>query len=501
MKTWVDYVGISITLCLTILLAACQNPNSVPPLPTVTRTPIPTATPIPPTPTLTLTPSPTPTPAPLVTPPAEGIPAYTLDIMLNYADRRLDVTQQVLLHNSSPDVWEEVVFAVPPAHQPEVFTVTHAEVTTAWDQLSTHTTLSHTMLHVPLPVAVPPDAPVLIKLEFMLNIPTVGPTDWLPHGNLGAGERLIQAGDWHPTHVPYKSKQGWQTWNYYLVGDPNIYSIASYDVTLNTDAMTVIAAPGYVSQVAQMHHYHLDRARCFAFLASPEYYVLEDTAGAVPMHVYYLPEYAEAAQAVIDTVQQALPLYEEIYGPYPTADLVVAQNAYYGAMEYSGLISMSGYAYDAYTDHPLTPLVVLTVHELAHQWWYGAVGNDQVHEPWLDESFAKYSEVLFYQRYYPELTDRWWNTHVYNRDLSGPLDSSIYDFSSTPAYIDRVYAQGARFLADLRGLMGDPAFFAFTKAYRAYGDGRIVTQDDFFAAVRAHTNADLSDLMSRYFSP
>ena len=127
-------------------------------------------------------------------------------------------------------------------------------------------------------------------------------------------------------------------------------------------------------------------------------------------------------------------------------------------------------------------------------------GNDQVHEPWLDEAFAKYSELLFYERYYPDLTDWWWDHHIYNRDLSGPLDSSLYDFADTSSYINRVYAQGARFMADLRALMGDPAFFAFTRAYRTYGEGRLVTQADFFAAVRAHTDADLSDLMTRYFS-
>ena len=35
-------------------------------------------------------------------------------------------------------------------------------------------------------------------------------------------------------------------------------------------------------------------------------------------------------------------------------------------------------------------------HELSHQWWYGIVGDDQFHEPWLDESFATWSEFLPY---------------------------------------------------------------------------------------------------------
>ena len=124
-------------------------------------------------------------------------------------------------------------------------------------------------------------------------------------------------------------------------------------------------------------------------------------------------------------------------------------------MEYSGLISMSGRAFDAYQETPVAGLVNLTAHEIAHQWWYGAVGNDQVYEPWLDESFAKYSEVLFYERYHPDFVDWWWRNHIHRRNSGGPLDATIYDFDDTPTYIDQVYAQGARFLADLRALMGD----------------------------------------------
>ena len=33
------------------------------------------------------------------------------------------------------------------------------------------------------------------------------------------------------------------------------------------------------------------------------------------------------------------------------------------------------------------------VHEVAHQWFYGLVGNDQFRDPWLDEGFATYAEA------------------------------------------------------------------------------------------------------------
>jgi aminopeptidase N len=41
-----------------------------------------------------------------------------------------------------------------------------------------------------------------------------------------------------------------------------------------------------------------------------------------------------------------------------------------------------------------TPIARAVRHELAHQWWYGIVGDDQYREPWLDEAFATFSEAM-----------------------------------------------------------------------------------------------------------
>ena len=37
------------------------------------------------------------------------------------------------------------------------------------------------------------------------------------------------------------------------------------------------------------------------------------------------------------------------------------------------------------------------VHEIAHQWWYNLVGNDQVAHAWLDEGLTEFSTALFFK--------------------------------------------------------------------------------------------------------
>jgi hypothetical protein len=428
-----------------------------------------------------------------------------MDIALNLQDRRLDVTQVVLTVNATSDTWDKVVFAVMPAHQSDVLHLEQIEVTTlargatAGQRQLVMGVLEDIMLHVPLPRPVSPGELVMISLRYHLRVPRITSATWLPEGNLGAGDHILQAGDWHPVLTPYREGLGWQTWTYHPVGDPMIYPAADYDVQIFADPAVVIAAPGEGGQVGGVHHYRIQAARSFAFLASRDYVVMFSEALGIPIRAYYLPGNGAAARTALETATAAISLYSELFGPFPTSGLVIVQNAYWGSMEYSGLISLSTRVFQTYEDTPESQLVSLTAHEVAHQWWYGAVGSDQVHEPWLDEGFAKYSELLYYERYAPDLVRWWWHNHIYPFDPEGYLDRTIYDFPTTPVYFNQLYTQAGRFMGDLRQALGDATFFAFVRAYRAAGEGRLVGSDVFFEVLAASTDEDLRPLLARYF--
>ena len=482
-------------LALALLLTACNGGVSEPGgrstrvFPTATETALPTPTP---------SPEPSPTPTPLVTAPAGGLPEHRIDVALDYDGRRLDVAQRSRLLNATAERWQEILFFVPSAHLPG-FTISGARVTTRWETHTVSPTLEGLFYRVPLPVPLEPADPIEVAFDYTVQIPPVAPTDWPPVGNSGAGERLLQIGDWHAVLAPYDEGRGWRTWSYHPVGDPTVYPVATFEVYLTAPNDVVIAAAGAQVSDGPARRYYLAGARNFAFLASREYEVAFSRVDGIPVSSYYLPEHAVAGERLLELAGRALPLYTELYGPYPYPELVIAENAYYGAMEYSGLISMSGYGYETYDGTPYSLLMPLTVHEIAHQWWFGAVGNDQVRAPWLDESFAKYSELLFLERYYPEATGWWWQSHIDYWSPSGALDRSIYAFEGTPAYIHDIYGLGAHFLADLRALLGEEPFFAFVKGYRTANEGRLATRDDLLQAARTHTDADLAPLLDAYF--
>ncbi len=171
-----------------------------------------------------------------------------------------------------------------------------------------------------------------------------------------------------------------------------------------------------------------------------------------------------------------------MFGALPQQRLVVVEADFPDGMEFSGLIFVGAGWFDQWTGTPQSYLTIITAHEVAHQWWYARVGSDQALTPWLDEALATYSEYLFYEAHYPELSDWWWQFRVATFVPDGftdaaPVGSSVYTFPNLRSYINAVYLRGARMLHQLRRDLGTEAFLAWLAAYAQAGDGRIADPD------------------------
>jgi len=167
-------------------------------------------------------------------------------------------------------------------------------------------------------------------------------------------------------------------------------------------------------------------------------------------------------------------------------------------MEFDGLVFLSPLLFPEYTGDAKDYLTAITAHETAHEWWYGRVGNDQASAPWLDEAFATYSELLFYEKYYPSLTDWWWWIRVNRYPSDRCVDQSIYDFAGFRPYVDAVYLRGATMLHALRLRMGNSAFLDSLRELQTAGRGGSTTPDEVFAIFRSHSTQPLSDLWNQY---
>ena len=152
-------------------------------------------------------------------------------------------------------------------------------------------------------------------------------------------------------------------------------------------------------------------------------------------------------------------------------------------MEFSGLVFVSETWFRTWGGTANDWLTLITAHEVAHQWWYATVGNDQSLSPYLDEALATYSELVFYEHYYPDLVDWWWAFRVNSYTPSGFVDMPVTAFQQSRPYINAVYLQGARMLDEVRFALGDDAFFAWLQRYASLMHGAIAEPGDFWPAI------------------
>lgn len=154
------------------------------------------------------------------------------------------------------------------------------------------------------------------------------------------------------------------------------------------------------------------------------------------------------------------------YGDYRLPSLeVVLGNLPFGGSEYSGVVFS-------------TPDNATIAHEVAHQWFYGLVGNDQYRDPFLDESLTAFAEQRFHKSY--------------RCNLASPLDGRAHGLGTGMSYWQNhpegyqhtIYRGGACALTVLRRDLGSEVFDRALRAYVSANADQIAGVDDFLAAIR-----------------
>jgi hypothetical protein len=503
------------------MLSSCAPATSAPAFPTfilVTQNPDASSTPTPfqpeaqsetppptltPVPTETLTPEPTATLPPSPVPPTASPPAdtaspppvvsartnYVFYASLDFEAHTLAVDETIRYYNNTGVSLSDVVLSVQPNRYTNAFvlySLTQDNVTLASYNL-TDQRLSLNLLQT-----LQPGTLTTLNIKFNLALPNKR-SDAL----FGYDFNQVNLVDWYPFIVPYSG--GWVLHDPMPFGEHLVYDAADFEVNLKTDPAVILAASAPAETNGEWTRYRLYGARTFTLSASDEFLVSESAVGSVAIRSYYFGGYEGAGEGMLYAAVQAVSLFDVKFAPYPYESLAVVQTDIHDGQEYDGLVFLASDFYGQYGGTAKSNLVTIGVHEIAHQWWFGLVGNDQALEPWLDEAMAVYSERIFYEFNYPRYGTWWWQFRVDYFGPAGYVDTTIYSGGAFRPYTNAVYLNGAYFLEELRVRMGDDDFYRFLKDYAArFSRGR-VTAHDFFTVAREHANRDISDLISAYF--
>lgn len=481
-------------LLATSLLAGCRPAANAEPTPSVTFTQLPLAAPTD-TPTATASPTPTPTPLPL-----DGKQTqYFIDVTVNYYNRFITATSRSVYTNKTASAINEMVFIVYPTIFQDAIYIKSLKSGDG-TPISNFRWESHRMV-IPLETPLLPGEQIEFVHDFELYMPN-------REGTFGQTGRQLNLSYWFPIIPPRSEDKGWMAYeisiiNSQIVGEHLVFESADFDVTLEfTDRREnmKIAAGAIPQETDNVLFYHLPLARTFTLSISDIYVVSEQEVNGIKVLSYAFPEETFAGEAVVDISVEAIKLFSELFGPMERDLVSVVEADFLHGMEFDGLILLSRGFFMFYNGTPETNLTIITPHEISHQWFFSLVGNNQALEPWLDEALATYSEVLYYERYYPELVPWWWENRIDGHQPWGYIDNSIYLEGGYDAYRNSVYLNGAHFFQDVRDTIGDDVFFDFLKAYVHQQRYEIATGDDFWSILREHTDADLTPILDQYFS-
>ena len=166
-------------------------------------------------------------------------------------------------------------------------------------------------------------------------------------------------------------------------------------------------------------------------------------AGGTRVTAGVLPGADTSADELAESTAEAIAVLEGRFGPfpYPTLAVPLVSDHDGGGEEYSSAILLGS------DDSGLV------VHEVAHMWFYGMVGNSQFRDPWLDEAFASYAESVADGHAHDDL------------DRRGDVGTSMAGFDDQEEYESLVYGKGAAALAAAREAAGEQAFDEAVRCY------------------------------------
>ncbi len=371
--------------------------------------------------------------------------------------------------------------------------------------------LQNSLMRVPLYEPLQPGESVDVKIEFSVTVPTELESNY---GILAYYNNVLTLAHSYPMIAVYDD-EGWNAEIPPEQGDPTYADASFFVVKVDAPGELVLAGSGRETSRAenegrQIVTYVAGPVRDFYLAASPDYEVTSRTVGEVTFNSY-APKVLEAgSEMALDVTIAAFELFGDLYAPYPYTEYdIVSTPTYALGIEYPGMTAITDRIYDMGGTMNGTPNSVMlestVAHEAGHQWFYNLVGNDQLDEPWLDESLTQFVTWEYFAEQYgssgasgfeSSLRGRW--ARVDNQPIPIGMPVAKYEGASYGAI---VYGRGAFFFDALREKMGEENFDAFMKDYVVSNSWGIATGENMKELAEEHCKCNLTALYGEWVKP
>lgn len=360
------------------------------------------------------------------------------------------------------------------------------------------------ILKVDLGEEIYPEERIIISIEFEVSLANI-------NHRLGIGKNTINFGNFYPIACVYEDGKGFSQDLYHSNGDPFYSECANYDVSITFSNKFDIASTGDMQEIVEKGNkktakYKAFNVRDFCFVLSENFEMVSKTIGATTVN-YHGYKNDDNLQSCLDVSIKALQTFNELFGEYPYKQLnIVKSNFVHGGMEYPNLVLIS----DKYQDQYDIDYVI--VHEIAHQWWYGIVGNDEYNHAWMDEGLAEYSTLIFFRenKEYGQDFSEFINNAAESYKLfekvfikvtgsvNGTMDRGLDEFMTEPEYVQCTYTKGVLLFNTIEESVGGKKFLKALQYYFKEFKYKNATPADMIYCFNKATGYDLEDIFNSY---
>ncbi|MEA3334780.1 MAG: M1 family metallopeptidase [Chloroflexota bacterium] len=380
---------------------------------------------------------------------------------------------------------------------------------------------SDTAIHVAVPTdAIKPGKPITFSINWRANVQSV-PSHI--YSLFGQGEGVMSLPLFYPVLAVQDedSPSGWNLGVGLPRGDAAFTEMALYQVKVVVPQNYVVVGTG---SLIDLHDWQGDDAvddegeetpsevlrewtlvsppaREFALFVSDQFRLVETFANDVRINSWHLSGDEITGRAAAEYTAAALRIYQEIFGPYPYAELdVVPGPMGVHGMEYPGLFELGVGLYRERAGDMESRIA----HEVAHQWWYNLVGNDPVNVPWLDEGLAEFSTYFYREKIRGEKSaewlaeNRWWAAYEYaiERGEDAVVNQPAEAFGSN--YETMIYGKAALYHYALLKVLGEQRYLELLRRYLDENRYQVATPQDFQSLAEEFAGSDAVEIYERW---
>lgn len=368
--------------------------------------------------------------------------------------------------------------------------------------------LANSLLILPFAEPLPPGENVILQMDFAVTVPQEVEFNY---GVLSYFDDVLTLAHAYPMIAVYDD-EGWNAEIPPQSGDVTYAETSFFLVKINAPKDVTVVTTGRTLEAEESGEVQTlsiasGPARDFYLVASSNYEEFSKTFGEVTVRSYAPSQHQEGARMALDVAARAIEDFSARYAPFPYTEFdIVSTPTLALGIEYPGMVAITSRIYDVDQDYHGAPASIYmestVAHEVGHQWFYGLVGDDQLDDPWLDESLTQFATLQYYTDEYgadgakgfqDSLEARWESVDR----AKIPIGQPVAKYSGQE-YSAIVYGRGALFFVALREAMGQETFDAFLKEYTETLSWGIATPEFLQSLAEEHCGCDLDDLFNQW---